>query len=381
MRVVFLTHNYPRWPGDVAGNFLHPLAQALLRRGHDLLVVAPSDAGQGGDDTVEGVRVRRVRYAAPERERYAYTGEMRSALRGPAGWLALRSLIRAMRRAATEALGSDRRSGVVHAHWWFPAGAALPSDAAAVVTLHGTDGQLLRKPLVPWLARRVLRPGRVVTTVSRSTARLIEQRVGRQVDDGHICPMPVPLVAAQPSRGGGGLVTLGRLTPQKRYDLALRAHRLLRDRGMDVRLTVIGDGSERATLEALSRELGTEGLVQFTGAVPPNEVRKHLADADVMLFPALQEGFGLAAVESLIAGIPVVACTDGGGAAETAGLPGAGAVVAAEPKAIADAVRALMADPAGRAAAFRVGQQQLVALSPDSVAARCESWYEEALGG
>lgn len=48
MRVVFLTHNYPRWPGDLSGSFLGTLAAALVRRGIEVRVVAPSDAGQGG---------------------------------------------------------------------------------------------------------------------------------------------------------------------------------------------------------------------------------------------------------------------------------------------------------------------------------------------
>ena len=49
MRVLFLTHNYPRHAGDVAGGFLHPLAVALRQRGVDLQVIAPSDRGQDGD--------------------------------------------------------------------------------------------------------------------------------------------------------------------------------------------------------------------------------------------------------------------------------------------------------------------------------------------
>jgi len=43
VRVVFLTHNYPRWPGDLSGAFLATLAAALVRRGVEVRVVAPSD--------------------------------------------------------------------------------------------------------------------------------------------------------------------------------------------------------------------------------------------------------------------------------------------------------------------------------------------------
>jgi hypothetical protein len=71
VRVVFLTHNFPRWPGDLSGSFLGTLAAALVRRGIAVSVVAPSDEGQGGEDEIGGVRVRRVRYASARGETLA----------------------------------------------------------------------------------------------------------------------------------------------------------------------------------------------------------------------------------------------------------------------------------------------------------------------
>ena len=67
MRVVFVTHNYPRHAGDVPGAFLHPLATALLARGHDVRVVAPADRGRDARQPLDGVPVRRVHYADPDR--------------------------------------------------------------------------------------------------------------------------------------------------------------------------------------------------------------------------------------------------------------------------------------------------------------------------
>ena len=55
MRVVFLTHNYPRWPGDLSGSFLATLAAALVRRGIEVRVLAPSDEGKGGEEERDGV--------------------------------------------------------------------------------------------------------------------------------------------------------------------------------------------------------------------------------------------------------------------------------------------------------------------------------------
>ena len=102
MRVVFLTHNFPRFTGDLSGGFLATLAAALVRRGIEVRVVAPSDAGKGGEDQIDGVPVRRVRYASARAETLAYRGTMQSALAGPRGLGALAGLWRALRRAAEE---------------------------------------------------------------------------------------------------------------------------------------------------------------------------------------------------------------------------------------------------------------------------------------
>jgi hypothetical protein len=143
VRVVFLTHNYPRWPGDLSGSFLGTLASALVRRGVDIRVIAPSDAGQGGTSMLDGVPVRRVRYASARAETVAYRGTMLTALRTPGGWRALAGLWRALRRAAREEL--EAGADLIHAHWWVPAGLALPSGTPSVLTVHGTDAALLRR--------------------------------------------------------------------------------------------------------------------------------------------------------------------------------------------------------------------------------------------
>jgi hypothetical protein len=63
VRVIFLTHNYPRHPGDLPGGFLHPLALALQSAGVDISVVAPADLGRAGRERLDGIPVRRVRCA------------------------------------------------------------------------------------------------------------------------------------------------------------------------------------------------------------------------------------------------------------------------------------------------------------------------------
>ncbi|HSE27389.1 MAG TPA: glycosyltransferase [Gemmatimonadales bacterium] len=381
MRVAFVTHNFPRHPGDLAGAFLVPLAAALRARGHDLLVVAPGDAGRGGEDEVDGVPVRRMRYASPARETLAYTGRMAEALSSPGAAWALAGMIGALRRGAREWLAGSR--GVVHAHWWVPAGIAAPRRWPLVLTSHGTDARLLPGSVLARLvARPVYRRARIVTAVSSHLASLIEAATGRRVD----AVQPMPLTArggpARAPRGPapGQLVLVARLTPQKRVDLAIEALALLAGQGVEARLRVVGDGPARRALERLAAARGLGAIVAFEGQVPTSRVAAFLAEAEVALFPAAGEGFGLAAVEALEQGTPVVACTDGGGVRDVLSEPGAGRLVAPTAEAIAGVVRGLLGDPAARAAARDAGRRWRDRLEPDVVAGEVERWYAEALG-
>ncbi|MEO5826846.1 MAG: glycosyltransferase [Gemmatimonadales bacterium] len=375
-----MTHNYPRSAGDMAGAFLHPLAVALQDRGVSVTIVAPSDRGRGGTDTLDGVEVRRVRYATADGETLAYTGTMSSALRSPSGLVRMRSLIRAMRREATAVASAGIGPSVVHAHWWVPAGVALPVGVPTVVTCHGSDVRLLaRGGAFQWLGQRTLRRAQVVTTVSQPFATIIRERTGVEVADDAVQPMPVAAVPRPRSRGGGGLVAVGRLVPQKRVDLAIRACADLNQRGHPSILTIVGDGTEREALEALVRSLGISSQVRMLGLVAPAAVPDIFATADCCLMTAHDEGLGLTAAEAMMQGVPVVACTDGGGVLDVVGTVGGGRVVAPNAAAIADAVRSLAADPDAANAAARNGAQWAARLDPGAVADRATVWYQRAL--
>jgi glycosyltransferase involved in cell wall biosynthesis len=179
---------------------------------------------------------------------------------------------------------------------------------------------------------------------------------------------------------GGGTIVVARLTTQKRIHLAIETTAFLASCGHDLPLTVLGDGPERERLERQAERLGISPFVRFTGAVAPAEVIGHLARADLMLFPAQGEGFGLAAAEALMVGVPVVACWDGGGLLDVVPDGGAGRLTLPSAEALSDAALDLLQDPERLALARLVGESWRARLSPEHVAELCEGWYREALG-
>lgn len=137
--------------------------------------------------------------------------------------------------------------------------------------------------------------------------------------------------------GTPALVSVGRLTPQKGYDLLLPAIARIRARFPRLHVTVLGDGPDRAALEAQARELGVQDLVTFAGysSAPLPAVRA----ADLFVLASRYEGFPNAALEALACGTPVV-LTDCPGANSEIVRPGINGRLAssAEPASFADAL-------------------------------------------
>lgn len=138
------------------------------------------------------------------------------------------------------------------------------------------------------------------------------------------------------------LGTVARLTPLKGVHVAIRALAELPGRPL---LAVFGDGEQRSQLELLARELGVESQMRFLGYRP--DVRALLPALDLFLFPTLREAMGIAVVEAMLAGLPIVASQVGGVPevlADNAGL----LVPPDDPEALTHTIRKLLDDPAAR---------------------------------
>jgi glycosyltransferase involved in cell wall biosynthesis len=369
VRVVFLTHHYPRWPGDLSGASLGLLARALIRRGIAVTVVAPSDDPHGTTEE-DGVPVHRVRFRGPD--------PFARALRNPLGWGALARLWRALRSAARQevAAGAD----LIHAHWWVPGGLATPAEVPAVITVTGPDAALLRHSRIARsLARPLFRRATVVTAVSRQIGEWVQNLAGRFVGPSHIHPLPLDSRGHPWTRGGGGAVVISRPADSARIDLAIETVAMLASCGHDLPLTIVGNGSRQSALEQRAEQLGVSALVRFAGDATQEQTRGYLGRADLMLYTGHGEGAALPALEALIAGVPVIACWDSGAAVDIVPQAGAGRLSLPSAEALADCVLSLQADADRLAMGRLVGEAWRARLAPDHVAELCEGWYRDAL--
>ena len=110
------------------------------------------------------------------------------------------------------------------------------------------------------------------------------------------------------------LITVGSLAQlYKGVDTVIRATAEARRQGLDLRLTVVGDGKYRTYLEDLARKEGLNGHVHFTGALPGSQAVKHELDqADLFVLASRTEGLPRALIEAMARGLPCIASAVGG---------------------------------------------------------------------
>jgi glycosyltransferase involved in cell wall biosynthesis len=333
MRVAILTTSYPRFPGDPAGHFVGDAVEHLRHRGVDVEVVGPQQFSTYGLAYGHGV-----------------VGNLR---RRP--WLALfvppllASFVRAARRVEADLL---------HAHW-LPAGwVAARAGKPYVVQVWGTDVELARR--APRLVRGVLRGARLVVAASTALAQSASLLGAREV---RVIPSGVDLPAAVgPEAEPPEVLYAGRLSEEKGVLELVEAAR-----GMN--LVVAGDGPLRARVPAAQ------------GFLPNEELQALYARAAVVACPSRREGFGVACLEAMSHGRPVVA-TGVGGLRDLVVDGETGIVVPArDPAALRAALERLLGDAELRRRLGAAGRERArTRFSWDAVTNETLAAYAEAAG-
>ncbi|MBU4335825.1 MAG: glycosyltransferase [Actinobacteria bacterium] len=359
MHIVHLTNAYAPASGGVR-TVVHALGGGYRARGHRFTLIVPA-ALAGVDEEPWGVRVRLPGRRVPGTDGYRALTD-----RG--------AVLRELDRLAPDRVEvSDRFTLRAVGDW------ARARGVPAVMVAHERlDGLVASLGHVPVGAARAL-----ADRHNRRWAASFDQVVvTSQVAAGEFdrigvptaqVPLGVDLGLFTPDRrsrpvGADELVLVlcSRLSPEKAPAVAVETLRLLRAEGVPARLVVIGDGPEAAALARRARGLP----VTFTGFLDDRAaVADLLADADVVLAPGPLETFGLAALEAMACGTPVVAARGSAVAALTA--RGGGPSPAGSPAEFAASVLSLRARPAEqlRAAARTVAQELGWAATVDQLLA------------
>ncbi|WP_299681679.1 glycosyltransferase family 4 protein [uncultured Roseobacter sp.] len=210
-----------------------------------------------------------------------------------------------------------RARGVTHLHSHFAQASAtvamLTAELAEIAfsfTLHGPAD--LYEPHRWRLGDKIARAGFVscISHFARAQGMLFSDPAHwprlRIVHCG-VVPETYAQAPDTPRDGADGLHLLfvGRLAPVKGLRVLLDALAAARETHPGLRLTIVGDGEDRAHLEALAAPMGE--AVRFTGYLSQDEVAEVLAQADAFVLPSFAEGLPVVLMEALAAGKPAIA--------------------------------------------------------------------------
>lgn len=289
MRFLMLNWRDPQNPqAGGAERVTEGYLRALCERGHEVAWFAYAFAGGAPEENLDGLRVVRA-------------GNQLSAILAARRWC---------RYQPRFDLIIDQHHGLPwFAPWW--------SGTNVVAYIHEVLGPIwlsfyrgFTARFGQWQERRVIHLYRKTQfwTASQSTRDMLANLGVRQVQ---LIPYGVhtralPALEAKPLHPPLRLAVVSRLQPNKRIGHALKACRLLLDRGLELRLKVVGTGADEPNLHELCRTLRLESHVHFTGPLPEPDKDRVLRDSHLLLHTSLREGWGLNVIEANAMGTPTV---------------------------------------------------------------------------
>lgn len=315
--LLILASTYPARTGDGTPSFVRDLAVGLSEQFAPVVLV-PAVPGGAPSEVSDGIRVTRYRFF-PRRWEDLASGAILENVRSKKSRLLQVPFFMAAQFFAVRRAVRRERPAVIHVHWIIPQGVvarwAAPRVPLVVTTLGG-DLYALGDPVSRALKRSVLRHARAVT-VMNADMRERAIALGANPDTTYVMPMGAQVAQFADAASGRAsrltaadapvrLLAVGRLVEKKGFHLLL--HALADADPARWRLTIVGDGPDRAALETAAAGLP----VEFVGQLTREALTRADAEADVAVFPSVraasgdQDGLPVALLEAMASGCAVV---------------------------------------------------------------------------
>ena len=370
LQVLVVPEWYPTEASPVAGSFVSDQAQAASRF-NDVVVAVDRPDGRPGTlrERAEGsVRVFEL---------------SRRSRPGPAGVfsrvLALKKFI------ASRPTPPD----VIHAHVYASGFVSLLASVGTgipvVLSEHTSDfleGLVTGRASIP--AHAALRGSALVCPVSDDLMRAMASFDHRGSYE--VVPNVVDTEAFRNRRSGSAsvgsgllrLLSVGIMTRQKGFADLISAAGLLHAAGLPIQLDLVGDGPLRAELERQAASSLPDGSFRFLGSLPRAEVATCMSEADIYVMPSVVETFGVALVEALVAGLPVVATKVGIAPSVVSGECGV-VVAPGDARALARGLESVAAR-LDRLDAWATGDSLVERFSAETIGRRWDAIYRRVAG-
>jgi colanic acid/amylovoran biosynthesis glycosyltransferase len=329
-KILVTATTFPRSLWDTSPRFVYDLCATLAKLGKfQPIVLVPHSEGSKTYELFDGIHVYRYRYFLEKLEIISGNGIVSKIKNKKILSLIVPFLI-FFQFIYTIRLIRQHEIKIILSNWIVPQ--ALISilvkpffpELRLVTISHGGDAAILNKnTALKFLARFILKRVHAVIAVS-SFIQMKLNDTGFNEKEIHVIPMGVNLDSFRaksnqiPQKKERDLVFVGRLEKKKGLSYLIDAVKILEEKhSLYVKISIIGDGSQKTLLQNRVRELGIETQVIFLGALTHEEIIPHLTMSRIFVAPSINlsddvEGMPTVIMEALSVGLPVIT-TDAGG--------------------------------------------------------------------
>ena len=349
---------------NLSFSFVHNQIREYVTLGHRVRVIIPNGWGKIGRD---GKRIGKVLHVSQADGVKLYDLRYLSLSKyGEKGFNTRRAI--GVIRSHLKNILQDFQPDVIHAHtlgFDSEIGAWLKRKLGCplVVTTHGSDAAVpLQQGRAQQLRAECDAADRIIAVSSALKDKVCTCGTTTQVDaivNGFV-PRQIPDgLSRQPLR----MIQVCNLIALKRVDVTIRAFAALQKQYADMELVIVGQGPERAALEALCQALNVADRVRFLGQLPNETVFGELCQSTYFVMVSKPEGFGIVYLEAMAAGCITVG-TEGEGIADVICSGENGFLLPADdPDAIAQVIRQCISDPEKAKTIAQRGQQDALGLT------------------
>ncbi|AXG09701.1 glycosyltransferase [Haloplanus rubicundus] len=313
MDILIVSHLFPTPNDSVRGIYVLQQARALSERGHNVEVISPIPRVP---EIAAKILNRTSSKNVPESDSYDDI-----TVHYPRYWSlpclgTLPIVAYSFRRTLYQNRHLFESADLINAHVALPDGfgslkLAHSLDVPLVTTVHGFDLQhsihhrfckSQIRSVFQSSTRIILNSGKLKRIYADNFDDLKKVEV---VHNGFSVEKALNAQSVEAPRSSLRITSVGNLDPEKGHRYVLEA---LSDLSLDYEYVVIGDGPLQSDLEEKAKTLNIDNKVSFIGKVDHEEVFSYLKSADLFVLPSYEEAFGIAYLEAMACGLPVIAC-------------------------------------------------------------------------
>lgn len=313
-KILVLTSSYPKWAGDINGNFIYELSNRL-KNNYEIHILAPAFKGSSFYEENNGLKIHRHKQFPINGIELAYGTNILAKINKNKLFLFIVPFYLLMQFISLVKIIKKEKIYIIHAHWIIPQGIIavvykmlINKKIKILATAHGSDINSFNNFLGTMLKKLVLKNIDELSVVSVPLKdKAVSYGYYKEI---FLFPMGVDTVLFSKKReiqfqesndrnNFPILLFVGELVEKKGIRFLIEAMPNIIKSYPQTLLKIIGDGNLKTEMTILVQKLGISSNTKFVGIVPNNDLPKYYNSANLFILPSQSEGFGLVIAEAM----------------------------------------------------------------------------------